>query len=146
MVSKGSYIPSIYSFDIATCKRYPIEDELLEQSKSDEDMKILQIPPDVCSFPGFPNRCIPDLLLSWDFLCTFSRSLSLDLIGLDDFIAALTYRPQVDNAQHFHQDEREELRDRTSEIPLFLAEVCMCAQDRARVIVNRHLTHSIIFF
>ena len=49
--------------------------------------------PDMDGFPGVPAHCVPDVLLSWDFLGTFERALSLTPIALDDFAAALTYQP-----------------------------------------------------
>ena len=50
---------------------------------------------DVTSFPAVPQHCIPDVLMSWDFLCTFSRQLSLQPIDLPDFCGALAYRPPM---------------------------------------------------
>lgn len=51
------------------------------------------------TFPGIPAHCVPDLLLVWDFFCTFCRVLSLEPIELDDFAAALSFRipPSDDN-------------------------------------------------
>ena len=49
--------------------------------------------PDIESFSTLPDHCIPDVLLTWDFLCTFERALSLTPIGLDDFVDALVYVP-----------------------------------------------------
>ena len=43
------------------------------------------------SFPGIPSSCTQDLLMVWDFLCTFSKTLSLEPIDLDNFVAALNY-------------------------------------------------------
>jgi hypothetical protein len=103
--------------------RYPVEDELLEQSQSHENVKLLQVSPDFCGFPGFPNCCIPDILITWDFLCTFSRSLSLDKIGLDDFVAALNYRAPKDSSK-LHNGDGEDSCDKPSDAPLYLAEVC----------------------
>jgi Williams-Beuren syndrome DDT (WSD), D-TOX E motif/DDT domain len=49
---------------------------------------------DISGFPAVPQECIPDVLMSWDFLCTFQRVLSLTPIAsLDDFAAALAYVP-----------------------------------------------------
>ena len=110
--------------------RYPIEDDLLEteahqshteeQSRKDMVSNILQLSPDIDGFPGLPRHCIPDVLMTWDFLCTFSRSLSLDSIGLDDFVAALTYRPSPDTVQQFNNNETV---GSSGECPLYLAEV-----------------------
>lgn len=49
--------------------------------------------PDIAGFPGIPEHCIPDVLMSWDFLCTFHRAISLTPIALDDFACALAYNP-----------------------------------------------------
>jgi len=48
---------------------------------------------DVTGFPGVPQHCIPDVLMTWDFLCTFQRVLLLQPIDLPDFCEALAYRP-----------------------------------------------------
>lgn len=114
--------------------RYPIEDDLLEiegdQSHSEESSrkamgsKILQLAPDIDGFPGFPEHCIPDILMTWDFLCTFSRSLSLDPIGLDDYVAALTYRPLPPPGRMQQSNGVEnDTCDASGEGTLFLAEV-----------------------
>jgi hypothetical protein len=44
--------------------------------------------------------------MTWDFLCTFSRALSLNLIDMNDFAGALTYSPitsanEIDPSTHF---------------------------------------------
>ncbi|KAL3917000.1 MAG: hypothetical protein SGILL_004917, partial [Bacillariaceae sp.] len=81
---------------------FPIEDSLLEDSDRGNDngqTKILPTNcsgariPDVGSFRGLPSHCMPDVLQAWDFLCTFSRSISVTPIPLDDFIQCLTYKP-----------------------------------------------------
>jgi hypothetical protein len=51
--------------------RYPIEDEFLEPSQSQHNAKLLQVSPDFCGLPGFPNSCIPDILVTWDFFMYF---------------------------------------------------------------------------
>lgn len=50
---------------------------------------------DIRGFPGIPDFCIPDVLMSWDFLCTFQRALSLSPISLDDFCSALAFTPSA---------------------------------------------------
>ncbi len=45
------------------------------------------------AFDGLPSSCTQDTLMVWDFLCTFSRTLSLEPIDLEHFIAALNYKP-----------------------------------------------------
>jgi len=83
------------------------------------------------SLPGFPEECIPDVLMAWDFLCTFSRPLSLQPIGFDQFLAALTYKPplplskskqhsQVDNEVGVFVDEDSSIIPPTA--PLYIAE------------------------
>lgn len=49
--------------------------------------------PDMVGFHGIPQHYTPDLLMTWDFLCTFERALSLTPISLDDFASALVYVP-----------------------------------------------------
>ena len=84
--------------------RYPIDDTLLLEEEdtiegSQIQTKILPTNcaaarlPDVDSFPGLPQHCMPDVLMAWDFLNTFTRAISLHPIGFDDFIQCLTYRP-----------------------------------------------------
>lgn len=81
--------------------RYPMEDlELVEEEKKIEGKQIVSAStcaaarvPDIRDFPGVPQHCIPDLLMTWDFLCTFHKSLSLEQISLDDFACALRYMP-----------------------------------------------------
>jgi hypothetical protein len=76
---------------------------------------------DMDSFPGIPKHCIPDMLLAWDFLCTFSRTLSLEPIELDDFAAALSFRPSaaIDTSENDDEEEHFPLQSR---IPVFLSE------------------------
>ncbi|GAX22610.1 hypothetical protein FisN_14Hh243 [Fistulifera solaris] len=49
--------------------------------------------PDIERFPGLPDGCIPDVLMTWNFLCTFERAVNLTPVSLDDFVDALTYMP-----------------------------------------------------
>ncbi len=49
--------------------------------------------PDIERFPGLPDCCIPDVLMTWNFLCTFERAVNLTPMSLDDFVDALTYMP-----------------------------------------------------
>lgn len=83
---------------------------------------------DIDSFQGLPTHCIPDLLLVWDFLCTFSRTLSLEPIDLDDFAAALTFRPSAAKSS----DEEQHL-PLQSQIPVYLSE---CHIALLRLLVN----------
>lgn len=81
----------------------PVEDHLLvrEELKKDPSLTVDKLKAtcaaarkcDIEGFPGVPNQLIPDILMSWDFLCTFQRALSLTPIGLDDFCSALAYKP-----------------------------------------------------
>jgi hypothetical protein len=80
--------------------RYPVEDLVLQEEEEFTNTKTLtQLncaaarTPDVDGFPGVPMHCVPDVLMAWDFLCTFSRVVSVNPIGLDDFVYALTYKP-----------------------------------------------------
>uniref|UniRef100_A0A7S4JIP1 DDT domain-containing protein n=1 Tax=Odontella aurita TaxID=265563 RepID=A0A7S4JIP1_9STRA len=80
--------------------RYPIEDDVLME---EEGGKLAQLPPrtpDKDGFCGIPPTCVPDVLMVWDFLCTFSRALSLQPIALDIFVSALTYNPQTRSGDH----------------------------------------------
>jgi hypothetical protein len=80
---------------------YPIEDVILmeEEAKFGSRKGTLVTPttcaaagiPDINGFPGIPEHCVPDVLMAWDFLCTFERVLNLTPIALDDFAAALAY-------------------------------------------------------
>ncbi len=72
---------------------------------------------DIDAFQGLPTHCIPDLLLVWDFLCTFSRTLSLEPIDLDGFAAALAFRPSA--AQCYDEEQHLPLQ---SQIPVYLSE------------------------
>lgn len=49
--------------------------------------------PDFAGFDGIPLHCTPEVLMVWDFLCTFERALSLAPISLDDFATALVFVP-----------------------------------------------------
>lgn len=81
--------------------RYPMEDLVLMEKETHNGTQAAITPqtcaaariPDIQGFPGVPQYCIPDLLMSWDFLCTFHTSLDLEPISLDDFASALTYQP-----------------------------------------------------
>ena len=41
--------------------------------------------------------------MTWDFLCTFHKTLNLEPIDLDDFAAALTYTPPEEG--HMNGDD-----------------------------------------
>ena len=75
---------------------------------------------DIECFPGVPTYCIPDLLLVWDFFCTFCRVLSLEPIELDDFAAALSFR--VPAADRNSQTVGELDLNPPSFIPVYLSE------------------------
>ena len=98
-------------------KQYPVDDDVLNEELAEKNSEGVTVTrttcpaariPDLEGFPGIPDHCIADLLMVWDFLCTFSRALSLHPIQLDDFVAALTFRPP-------------EL-DATQQPPVYLAE------------------------
>lgn len=79
--------------------KYPIEDMLLQEVDEARGKKILPTNcpaariPDVDSFPGLPQHCMPEVLATWDFLSTFSRTLNVNPISLDDFVQCLIYKP-----------------------------------------------------
>ena len=82
--------------------RYPIEDMLLQEEEEETSSKTRKILPTNCTaaripdidkFPGIPKHCIPDTLVAWDFLCTFTKSIAVNPISLEDFIQCLTYEP-----------------------------------------------------
>jgi len=70
--------------------------------------------PDIDSFPGLPPASTPDLLLVWDFLCTFHRTLSLEPIELDYFAEALALK---NTSMTSNEDNFE-----PKSFPLYLAE------------------------
>jgi hypothetical protein len=83
-------------------KQYPVNDDVLIEELSEKKAEEITVTPTCCpaartsdleGFPGVPDYCIPDLLMVWDFLCTFGRALNLHPIQLDDFVAALTFQP-----------------------------------------------------
>jgi len=76
---------------------------------------------DIESFPGIPTHCIPDMLMVWDFLCTFCRTLSLQPIELDDFAAALSFRPVSEVKSTKPPEEQQQLPPQ-SHIPVYLSE------------------------
>lgn len=49
--------------------------------------------PDFEGFTNIPEHCVPDVLMTWNFLNTFERALNLSPISLDDFVDALVYTP-----------------------------------------------------
>lgn len=49
--------------------------------------------PEIDSFPGIPASCTQDVLMIWNFLSTFHRIISLHPFDLEDFVAALIYKP-----------------------------------------------------
>ena len=73
---------------------------------------------DVESFPGIPTHCIPDLLMVWDFLCTFGRTLSLEPIDLDDFASALSFRPITELTGSQCVDDQQQLPSQSNWYPL----------------------------
>ena len=51
--------------------------------------------PDIVSFQGLPKYCMPEALQCWDFLCTFSRAISVQPLPFDDFLECLNYVPPL---------------------------------------------------
>jgi hypothetical protein len=82
--------------------RYPIEDTILQEEEEAATGKPSSILPTNCAaaripdidrFEGLPQHCMPDILVAWDFLCTFTRAISVNTISLEDFVNCLTYKP-----------------------------------------------------
>jgi hypothetical protein len=82
--------------------RYPIDDTLLLEEEESTGSKSETILPTNCaaarlpnveSFPGLPQHFMPDVLMTWDFLSTFTRAISVNPISFDDFLQCLTYEP-----------------------------------------------------
>mmetsp|Transcript_27717 Transcript_27717/g.31999 ORF Transcript_27717/g.31999 Transcript_27717/m.31999 type:complete len:1553 (+) Transcript_27717:169-4827(+) len=105
--------------------RYPIDDDVLmeEEEKSTENTRKSEFFEgkmlDFDSFSCVVDDCItPDLIMTWDFLCTFQRTLSLDPIKLDDFVSALAFK------KNLLTNESEEYLKTNSEVevPLYLVE------------------------
>ena len=106
--------------------KYPVDDDLLlavDGGKNNSSSPTITpstcpaaLMPDIDGFPGVPDHCIPDVLMVWDFLCTFNRTLNLNPIQLDDFVAALTYSPPKSEM------EGDGLNPATPRIPVYLAE------------------------
>jgi DDT domain len=100
--------------------RYPMEDlVLMEEEKKNGKQAITPSTcaaariPDISGFPDIPHYCIPDLLMTWDFLCTFHKTINVEPISLDDFTSALTYKPPEDGQMN---------GDDIQAPPVFLAE------------------------
>lgn len=101
---------------------YPIEDLILMEEEASSSSQITALVtattcaaahvPDIDGFPGIPKHCVPDVLMAWDFMCTFERVLSLTPLPLDDFAAALAYIPP----------EGQVLGDDVLAPPVYLAE------------------------
>lgn len=81
--------------------QYPVEDSVLHEEEAANAKGTTILPtncpaarsPDIDSFHGLPKHCMVEALQAWDFLCTFSRALSLQPISWDDFLLCLTYVP-----------------------------------------------------
>lgn len=99
----------------------PIDDTILmEQNEGggeETSNKVIRVP-DMNGFPGLPTHCTGEVLMVWDFLCTFFRVLSLEPISLDDFVSLLSYVPQksAENDMHINDDHDD------FSIPVYLAE------------------------
>ena len=71
-----------------------MDDDLLPfDPKKNKSLWAVLSKPEIDSFPGLPASCTQEVLMAWDFLCTFNRPLSLHPIDLDEFAAALIYKP-----------------------------------------------------
>eukprot|EP00804_Cyclotella_cryptica_P003333 CCRYP_012832-RA/>CCRYP_012832-RA protein AED:0.04 eAED:0.04 QI:150/1/1/1/1/1/3/177/1597 len=105
---------------------FPVIDDFLRDDGSNaarahREGKIVP-PSDIESFPGIPTHCIPDMLLVWDFLCTFGRTLSLEPIDLDDFAAALSFSPSPNGETQVTASEEMNNSSSSSNIPVYLSE------------------------
>mmetsp|Transcript_11453 Transcript_11453/g.21693 ORF Transcript_11453/g.21693 Transcript_11453/m.21693 type:complete len:1552 (+) Transcript_11453:135-4790(+) len=104
---------------------FPASDDSLwaDGSNASKAHKAGKIVPqsDIESFPGIPTHCIPDLLMVWDFLCTFGRTLSLQPIELDDFANALSFCPSADLQNSQPVEEQPQLPPQLH-IPVYLSE------------------------
>ena len=86
-----------------------IDDDMIPfDPKKNKSLWAVLSKPETDSFPGLPASCTQEVLMAWDFLYTFNRSLSLHPIALEDFAAALIFKPTS--------------KDETSNPPLYLAE------------------------
>jgi hypothetical protein len=96
-------------------QKNPVEDEYLHENGTLRPEHLLKVltNTETNKFPGLPSSCTKEVLLVWDFLCTFNRLLHLEPIGLEDFVSALTHRPTLGEA---HRDQL------SSYSPLYLAE------------------------
>jgi hypothetical protein len=86
-------------------------------ARAHREGKILP-PSEIESFPGIPTHCIPDMLMVWDFLCTFGRTLKLDPIDLDDFAEALSFQPQENGAPSSDEGDNTP----STNMPVYLSE------------------------
>ena len=105
-------------------KQLPLDDNALlndnsNAAKAHSEGRIVPSS-DIEAFPGIPSHCIPDLLLVWDFLCTFCRTLSLEPIELDDFAAALSFQPLGMSQSSTTSGDVE--KSPSSYIPVYLSE------------------------
>ena len=110
---------------------YPIDDDLLveeiKQSSNSCSMEPKLNAADVTAditaaeFPGIPEHAIPDILMIWDFLNTFHKSLALSPVSLSDFVSALTFKPITEVART-NESTQNNIPDPTSSYPLYLAE------------------------
>jgi hypothetical protein len=81
--------------------RYPVDDMLLQKDDGGQSLSRNVLPtncpaarvPDIDTFHGLPQHCMPEVLAVWDFMCAFTRNLNVNPISLDDFIQCLIYKP-----------------------------------------------------
>lgn len=69
--------------------KYPIDD-LLVRSAADDPV-FTPRPPPIRVF-NVPMDCVGDLLMVWDFCCSYSKLLNLSMFSLDDFENAICYK------------------------------------------------------
>ncbi|KAK9073932.1 hypothetical protein SSX86_006526 [Deinandra increscens subsp. villosa] len=69
--------------------KYPIDDLLVRPA--DDDPVFVARPPPTRDFK-VPMECVGDLLMIWDFCCSYSKLLNLSPFSLDDFENAICYK------------------------------------------------------
>ncbi|XP_076900697.1 uncharacterized protein LOC143554917 [Bidens hawaiensis] len=69
--------------------KYPIDDLLVRPAA--DDPVFATRPPPTRDFKE-PMECVGDLLMTWDFCCSYSKLLNLSPFSLDDFENAICYK------------------------------------------------------
>ena len=69
--------------------KYPIDDLLVQPAA--DDPVFTPRPPPTRDF-NIPMECVGDVLMVWDFCCSYSKLLNLSPFSLDDFENALCHK------------------------------------------------------